>query len=57
MSEEAKAPEAAKEAPKAAPKSGLDLTKPYGTIHGGTTGAAYFQDGKYYDGSGKPAKV
>ena len=53
MSEEAKAP--AKEAP--APKGGLDLTKPYGTIHGGTTGAAYFQDGKYYDGNGKPAKV
>jgi hypothetical protein len=31
----------------------LDLTRPYGTVHGGGYAAAFEQDGKEFDASGK----
>jgi len=45
----------APEIKKPAKVKGFDSTKPYGQV-AGCSGTAYFQDGKYYDASGKPTK-
>lgn len=47
-------PETAPKAP--AKKGGFNPDAPYGTVHGGDTNAVYCQNGKYFDGQGKPVK-
>jgi hypothetical protein len=32
---------------------GLDRSRPYATVHGGGTGAAFSQDGKFYNNDGQ----
>jgi hypothetical protein len=34
-------------------KAGIDRSKPYATVHGGGTGAAFSQDGKFYNNDGQ----
>lgn len=41
------------DAPQGVSKDGFDSSKPYGTVHGGDSGARFYQDGKFYSGDGR----